>query len=138
MAHNRPSRLQRAIDFYNRMANLGFDGDETDQLVRIERTLHRWAEAECNGEIEREGENADGRPFRSFAATGGKHLAYPIADREAGAMRRLNRLMAQHPAWIAYQQGDPRGCALYLVDRAKLGDHPIDGYYSSIGVAVCY
>lgn len=134
----RRKQLERARQLYNTLERAGFAPDETDELRRIEMTLHRWAEHECNGDIEREGENGDGRPFRSFASVGGKHLAYRIPDRERGALRRLAEIMARHPGWEAYHQGDPRGCALYLLETARLEGRQADSCYSSVGIAVCY
>ena len=67
----------------------------------------------------------------------GKSHRRAVADREAGALRRLAKLMAGHPEWLAYHQGDPRGCALYLVRRedVKPGEL-LDAVYSR-GFAVC-
>lgn len=117
------------------LCNLGFTPAEVETLRRISRTLHTWAEAECNGDIER-ADNGDGVPYRSLAATGGKHLAYRIPDRERGALRRLHALLAQHPTLTAYVQGDPRGCALYILRPGDVPDgQPIDSYYNR-GLAV--
>lgn len=128
-------RLESYRQLYNRLQAAGFGPDEVDALLRIEQTLHRWAERECNGEIERDEE---GRPFASHAAWGGKHLAYRIPDREAGAQRRLAAIMKGHPEYVAYEQGDPRGCALYLVKRADLSEGVayLDRSYHR-GIAVC-
>lgn len=60
----------------------------------------------------------------------------PIADREAGAKRRLARIMARYPHLTAYVQTDPRGCALYILrpDDVPAGEDA-SSYYSR-GVAV--
>ena len=62
---------------------------------------------------------------------------WPIRDLEAGAMRRLKDIMARYPDLAYYVQGDPRGCALYIL---RPGDVPEGGdpscYYSR-GIAVC-
>lgn len=135
MTRNQFARMQ---EFYRRLKAAGFDADEADQLRRIEQTLQRWAERECNGEIERAGQDCNGFPYHSDAAWGGAHLAYRIPDRERGALRRLQTLMAAHDGWTYYYQGDPRGCMLYLV---RVVDIPIgedlDACYSSRGIAVC-
>lgn len=59
-----------------------------------------------------------------------------IADREAGAQRRLARIMARYPGMSAYVQGDPRGASLYIL---RPGDVPegstVDNCYNR-GVAV--
>lgn len=141
----RYTKKDRMLDFYRRFADLGFERHETDTLRRAEMTLSRWAEAECNGEIERD--ETTGRPFRRYGnyvqANDPRSIHY-IADREAGALRRLraivfarnarargvdetitgNPFMAQpdkHDVY-AYHQGDPRGCALYIVPASVLPD----------------
>lgn len=124
----------------NNLCALGFTLDEVYTLRRIEMTLRRWAEAECNGEIER---NEDtGKPEAvSRAWVSGlarERHAWPIADREAGALKRLSRIMEPHKRrLVAYHQGDPRGCALYIVRRRDIpkGER-VDAYYTR-GIAVC-
>jgi hypothetical protein len=72
----------------------------------------------------------------------------PIADREAGALRRIDKIVgARNLRYVgingckddfvrSYHQGDCRGCALYLLREADLKGRAIDGCYT-IGVAVC-
>jgi len=98
-------------------------------------TLHRWAEHECNGTIQRDEET--GIPYWYSSYTCRKLGRVP--DREAGAMRRLNKLMASHPDMRVYVQGDPRGCMLYLYRAADMDRRPgmdIASVYSSIGIPV--
>jgi hypothetical protein len=38
-----------------------------------------------------------------------------LDDRERGALKRLAKIIARYPAFQAYVQGDPRGCALYIL-----------------------
>ena len=118
-------------------------------------TLQRWAERECgdgsNWAIERD--ETTGKPFNVFHGEG-KRSRYAIADREAGALRRLSaivkaRNLRESPSefmqanaqdWVfPYHQGDCRGCMVYLVTRAQLGDKTpdqLDQYYNR-GLAVC-
>lgn len=112
---------------FSRLAEMGFSYEEAAQLRRIQMTLHRWDEQECGDgndyaswAIERD--EATGRPYRCTYPHNGKMTRHPIADREAGAKRRLAAIMERHPDFIAYHQSDCRGCALYLVKR---GDIPI-------------
>lgn len=100
------------------MARLGIDSCDAWALRRIEMTLHRWAEHECNGNIQREGDNGDGKPRWHSGYGNGK--GYPIPDREKGALKRLGKIMAQYPALVAFHQGDPRGCALYILRREQI------------------
>lgn len=103
-------------------------------LARIEKTLHRWAEHECNGTIQRD--EKTGRPFghnpnHSFLDPHDPRASWRVADREAGALRRL-ALICKPLGLHYYHQTDPRGCALY-VSTIPLDD----ANYSSYGVAVC-
>lgn len=127
----------------NSLARLGFTAEEITQLRRISNTLHRWHEMECgdaNGyAIERENENGSGRPFLTWSGESytGKRSRVLIADREAGALRRLAAIMERHPEAVSYVQGDPRGCALWIVPKAQLNDGAaLDSVYAR-GVAVC-
>lgn len=126
------------------LVGLGFTPDEAEALRRISMALHRWAEHECNGDIERDDA---GVPYRSFAANGGRHHAYRIPDREAGATRRLEAIVSarnkravspgsSRTAVGYYIQGDPRGCALYILRQGDVPDGAdVHGYYSR-GIAV--
>jgi hypothetical protein len=122
---NNMATQKQKFELYSRLGELGFSYDEAVQLRRIEMTLSRWSEAECNGEIERN-EEKGGRPERvSQAWINGatqKRSAWPIADREAGALRRLKAIMSRHPALWFYHQSDPRGCSLYVGRLTDLPD----------------
>ena len=129
---------------YARLAEMGFDYQEIESLVRIERTLHSWAEQECG--IERNGFNISiyrdettGKPFRLVSKNGIPVRNFlPIADREAGALKRLARIMAAHPDFIAHHQCDPRGCALYILPKSDIGEgEDVSSIYTR-GIAVCY
>lgn len=90
----------------------------------------------------RENESA-GKPFNVYHGEGPRRR-YAIADREAGALRRCAAIIAARNArnptlgvLSFYHQGDPRGCALYIL---RPGDVPAGedvGCYYSRGVAVC-
>ena len=70
------------------LTSLGFTSGEADTLRRISLTLSRWAEHACNGTIERD-ETRGNRPFWSNPGYG-RHYVAPVADRERGALRRLD------------------------------------------------
>lgn len=116
------STQKRKFELFARLQALGFTYEEAAQLRRIEMTLARWSEAECNGEIEQNEET--GKPERVSRAwingTTRERHAWPIADREAGALRRLRVIMGGHPKLWFYHQGDPRGCALYVGRKSDL------------------
>lgn len=190
---------------------LGFTADEIAQLRRIERTLHRWAEAECgdsndfaswsieraepvkvtlgipsdsNGHVwlfedgartvdlgceisidspeavralKRKQARRDrevGKPFRVVHQhSGGKPRREAIADREAGALKRLARIVAALNERVSernerelrvddggvtfYHQTDPRGSSVYLLRASDIRPgESIESVYSR-GVAVC-
>lgn len=120
------------------LQSLGFTVTEARTLRRISMTLSRWAEHDCNGTIERD-ENRNNRPFWSHPGTG-RHFVAPVADRERGALRRLDAVVTARnvragwvqnagyygvqpstPPLLHYVQGDPRGAALYIL---RPGDVP--------------
>ena len=62
----------------------------------------------------------DGKPFLEHHhyrhGNGKDSTSYsPMPDRERGALKRLAKIMANYPGWASYVQGDPRGCALYIL-----------------------
>jgi len=135
------TKAMKKSAFYARLSGLGFGTSAANGLRRIEMTLQRWGEAECNGEIERDGDQCEGRPFRRFGnylTANDPRSKHFIPDREAGALRRLAAIMADYENLIAYYQTDPRGCALYIVRKSDLPDGgSIDCHYSR-GAAVCF
>ena len=112
----------------------GVNYEDACAIRRISMTLHRWHERECgcgNGCIERD-EKTD-KPFWRF---NGDSKLWPIADREAGALKRLGKIMQRYTNLSAYVQGDPRGASLFIL-RPKdvpVGEN-VEGYYSN-GIAV--
>jgi len=132
------SKNERIASLYSQTGRLGLSVEDTSALVRIERTLQRWAELECGNQrgcIERDGDAGDGAPYWR-SADGRK--GHKMADREAGALRRLARVMELHPNLVAYHQGDPRGCALYVLRREDIRPgEDIHSVYNR-GVAICH
>jgi len=131
------ARLQRNL------CALGFTFNEVDALRRIEMTLQRWHELECgNGNdyaswcISRD--ETTGKPYMETHPNAGKSYRRPIADREAGALKRLDAIMASRKRrLVAYVQGDPRGCALYIVRKRDIPKgESVDAWYTR-GIAVC-
>lgn len=114
---------------------MGFTYEEFVQLRRIEITLQRWGEAEANGEIQRD--DRDGKPYRQFGRGNGPFKTVGICDREAGALRRLERIMARHPLLVAYHQGDCRGCNLYILHKPDVRAGEEIGSIYNRGLAVC-
>lgn len=135
------SKIDRTVRLMARLGELGFDYAEVKALLRIERTLQRWGEAECGDgndyaswAIERD--ETSGKPFMVTYPHNGPTRRQPIPDREAAAKARLEKLMAKHPNLVSYHQGDCRGCNLYILERSQVGENDIGTIYNR-GVAVC-
>jgi hypothetical protein len=130
----------------NTLLKLGFTREEAEALRRISMTLTRWFEHECNGNIQRDGDDGDGKPFwHSVTLLGNTRSRWPIADRETGARKRLVRIIsdrnrrvtgsgaaALEPGGVsAYIQGDPRGAALYIIRPGDVPDgKDVEAYYN--------
>ena len=128
------STQKAKFQLFTRLQNLGFTYDEAASLRRIEMTLQRWAERECGDEhgncIERD--EVTGKPFATYdKGSAGARGRYAIADREAGALRRLKSIVAARNARdyvggecvnpvAAYYQGDCRGAMVYIVSANDL------------------
>lgn len=135
MPYMNKAERERLTAQENALVSLGFTSDEADTLRRISRTLRRWHELECGidaGCIERD--DTTGKP--RFLSQSGRR--YPVRDMEAGALRRLARIMrdANERRFVGdaasmlapncddlayYVQPDPRGAALYIL---RPGDVP--------------
>lgn len=94
------------------------DWDDANTLRRAQITLQKWAKQACGNSnnfcswsIERD-EQTD-VPYRCVYPHSGKSYRVRIADREAGALRRVAVICTRLGAHF-YHQTDPRGCALYV------------------------
>jgi len=151
------STQKAKFELFSRLQSLGFTYDEAAQLRRIEMTLQRWGELECGdgneyGSWAIERDEATEKPYmvrHHYRHGQGKDSVtrYAVADREAGALRRLAKIVLARNSrgnagnWVYYyHQGDCRGCNLYLLTREQLTQDgallPIDQYYTR-GLAVC-
>jgi len=141
----------RMTDQENELMGIGFTRAESESLRLISRTLRRWHERECNGEVQR-GEDGIARGYRvnaRFLDPNDPRYWYKVPDRETGARKRLAAIVERRNARItndsskdaelnihatcaaklsgivsAYIQGDPRGAALYIM---RSGDVPEGG-----------
>ena len=114
------------------LSSLGFSPEQAVSLRRISNTLQRWHELECgtdNGCIERD--EVTGKPFMSIERSSGKRTQWPIADREAGALKRLKAIVGTVSGLSYYVQTDPRGAALYILRPGDIPEgKPADEFYS--------
>ena len=118
------------------LVELGFSEIEANRLLRASNQLHTWHELECGtdrGAIERDENTGE---LRWYSYTTQKWGRYYGRDTETLARRMIDRVMSGHPTLGYFIQGDPRGCALYVL---RPGDIPsgenVDAYYSR-GIAV--
>jgi hypothetical protein len=114
----------------------GIDINDAIALRRISMTLGRWHERLCGdiyGYVDRD--EATGKTYWYSNMTDQR---FRVLDRESGARKRLAKIMEKYPQFVAYIQGDPTGCALYITptDRLRPGQD-ISSYYNSVGIAVC-
>jgi hypothetical protein len=124
-----------------RLRDLGLSSEEAAKVRRISMTLQRWGELECgNGNdyaswsIERDPETE--KPYLVTHPHQGKSYRRPIADRERGALHRMDAIMNTHPDLTYYHQGDPRGCAIFVIKRSDIpAGASLDSCYNR-GVAV--
>lgn len=151
MTRKEAERLTRQADT---LRSLGFTQDEAEALRRISMTLHRWHELECGDSneygswsIERD-DDGNGKPFMvrhhyRHSNKANDTTRTPIADKEKGALKRLQAIMLERNkrnlqanvkaggGLSGYIQGDPRGAALYII---RPGDVPtgadVSCYYS--------
>lgn len=131
---NRNARKNEGLfHLTNRLCRLGIKITDIPFFLKIEKTLSRWHERECN-----EIEYIDDLPFRVIHTASGQKISHRVPNRGAAARKRLEKVMTEnYPNLAAYIQTDPRGCALYLYEKNAI-KAPIDSCYSSVGVAVCY
>ncbi len=125
----------------SRLEKAGISYEHANALRRISMTLQRWGELECGDgndycswSIERD--EVTDKPYMVTYPHNGKSRRRPVADREKGALKRLQAIMSKHPDLLAYHQTDPRGCAVYLVRKSDVPEGTnIDSVYSR-GIAV--
>lgn len=101
------------IHVIDQCLSAGISFADTLKLRRIAATLRRWYELECGTEhgcIQRD--DNDGIPYWVDATTGQR--THRVPDRETGALKRLEAIMAGYPDVHYILQSDPRGPALYL------------------------
>jgi len=107
-------------ELLNRLNRAGITAtyDQAETLRRAELTLQRWSEKECGDgnnysswNIQRDEET--GKPFMHIHPHTGKSYRYKIADREAGALKRIAAICKELGIYY-FHQTDPRGCALYV------------------------
>lgn len=146
---------KHTLRMLNRLHDLGITETDALALRRISMTLHRWHELECGDSnsygswcIVRGTKHRDVGGKQVFTHDDNKKpylerhpydgmVSYSLlSDKEAGAKKRLAKILANYPHLTSYIQPDPRGCALYILKKSEIGDIPVDQIYNSRGIAV--
>ena len=83
------------------------------ELIRLSRRLRRWHERLCGDSYGVVEEEEDGRCF--FLTYEGHR--YRVRNMGRAAERRVAEIMAKFPELVYYIQGDPRGPALYILNK---------------------
>lgn len=137
------TKLDRQLRFYSRLETLGINRHGANRLLKAERALQRWAEAECGNSNEWaswhiERDETTGKPFSVTIPHRGDSKArrHPIRDMERAALRWAAEV-CEPLGLVWYHQGDPRGCALYVGKREMLGGLSAEQAHNRL-VAVCY
>lgn len=122
----------------------GISEGDAVALRRIAMTLNAWHTLECGNSTERaswaiERDDSNDNPYMvtHYHNSGCPHTSkVRIADREKGALKRLEAIMARYPTLKHYVQTDPRGASLYILRPTDLIEGmPLDSVYSR-GIAV--
>lgn len=114
---------QTAQFVYCTSAQLGLRPAEAKIIARAAKTLHTWAEHECNGTKQQEEvKDSSGQ----WVATGRWYWYNPdtgdrcgrAVDLETGALRRVASICKA--AGLTFEhQGDPRGCVLKIIKDGR-------------------
>lgn len=141
------AKKQRMARFFDTMSRLGFTFQETEQLLKAERALQRWHELECGTGNDRvtvsvERDEESGKPFRrvQYMGAGGKWIdrREPCRDTEKAARKRIDSVLSGKSGLSAFIQGDPRGCALYILRDGDIPEGAGPCAYYSRGIPVCF
>jgi hypothetical protein len=103
--------------------HLGLTESSARAILRAAKTLHTWAEHECNGTKQQESVQDStgqwvetGRWFWYNPNTGNK--IGRAVDLETGALRRVASICKD--AGLTFEhQGDPRGCVLKIIKDGR-------------------
>lgn len=128
------STAKQRAEVVSRVCGLGVTYTDALALRRISMALHRWYELECGvDDVAVERDETTGKPFCRNVVSGSR---WGIPDREAGAKRRLAKIMARYPSLAVYLQTDPRGAALYILRPGDVPEGREPAEYYTRGVVV--
>lgn len=110
------------------LARIGFDEWSIERLIRDARKLKRLYERNCNGD----GWSGHGWDEEDDSAYARRRAR--IVKRVQGILDATSDVVQRW--YVPYEQTDPRGAPLYIVDTRKLGKFDLRVSYKSAGVAV--
>ena len=131
------SEQERFWERFNHAINrYGISQQDYKALALEEHRLQRWAEQECNGEIQRDDET--GKPYTVYMVGRGQDSArFPTPDRETGCIRRCEEIAARYGLKF-FHQTDPRGCQVHIYREEDLQGSEICQVYSTQAHAVFF
>lgn len=118
-AHEKTTAIRQRLE----RVGIVLEQGDVSTLRRAAITLDAWATRCCGSSDGRaiERDEVTGKPFATWdMGQSGKRGRAAIADREAGALRRVEAICKAHGLYY-YHQSDPRGAPLY-VSREPLTD----------------
>ena len=132
------TKAQKNREVLNRVYyrfGIEMDVNDAETLRLADLTLHRWYELECGdgnsyGSWAIERDDTTGLPYMANYRNDGITTRHRIADREAGAIKRVARVCTKY-GLSYYLQTDPRGASLYISTEPMT-----DSGYSSQGCTV--
>ena len=132
------TKAQKNREVLNRVYcrfGIEMDVNDAETLRLADLTLHRWYELECGdgnnyGSWAIERDETTGLPYMANYRNDGITDRRRIADREAGAVKRIAKVCAKY-GLSYFLQTDPRGASLYISNEPMT-----DSGYSSQGATV--
>jgi hypothetical protein len=122
--------MTRRNEQADRLSQYGITWEEAEQLRRDSMRLHRWAEMECNHDVQRD--EKTGKPTIRYCRHDGTiSRPIPIPDRETPALARCKAIADRH-GLIFYHQSDPRGAAVYIGKAEDLRGADVHSAYSRL------
>lgn len=106
-----------------------FTAAEWAALKQCQRTLHLWAEKECNGIIQYDDNGNNPRRYWNDRYGSPTIAGRVVFDKSEAAMEKARTIAGRHGLSV-YNQTDPRGCALYVYSAADLRGRDIHECYS--------
>ena len=103
---------ENAMRFAVEASKAGISYPEIRQLMKDAKRLHRWFEAECNGDVQQD--EGSGQWYHHYGrGTNGPFQTVKARDIETPAKARISAIVKAH-GLIAAFQGDPRGWPVTL------------------------